>query len=196
MPSRVAVDREVAETARHELRQSHGARIRADGRERVETFLAGHYQVLLEFAAEERLAGRVIEGERRERIDHAVLADVLAVERLDADDAEQDIDRDAGRRLGSLEFGLLQAVDLGATHYATLDQEPGSVLVPRERALGRSGDCPQDRGLRLDLREQRDEWLHLEAVLLADVGDEGTDVGARGIERLGVRRQRMAEGKR
>ena len=123
---------------------------------------------MLEFAAEECLAGRVIEGERRERVDHAVLADVFAVERLDADDAEQDVHGDAACGLGPLEFGLLLAMDLGATRDATLDQELGPVLVPRQRALGRLRDRLQDRWLRFDLREQRDERLGLEAVLLAD----------------------------
>ena len=97
---------------------------------------------------------------------------------------------------GSLEFGLLQAVDLGATRDATLDQELGPVLVPRQRALGRFRDRLQDRGLGFDLREQRDERFSLEAVLLADAGDEGVDVGARGIESLGMGGLRMAERKR
>ena len=162
----------------------------------IEAFFASHHQVLLEFAAEERLAGRVIEGERRERVDHSILADVFAEERLDADDAEQDVHGDAGCGRGLLEFGLLQAVDLGATRDATLDQELGPVLVPRQRALGRFRDRLQDRRLGFDLCEQRDERFGFEAVLLADAGDEGVDVGARGIESLGMRGLRMVERKR
>ena len=57
-------------------------------------------------------------------------------------------------------------------------------------------DRLQDRRFRFDLREQRDERLCLEAVLLADAGNEGVDVGARGIECLGMHRLRMAERKR
>lgn len=87
-------------------------------------------------------------------------------------------------------------MDLGATRDATLDQEPGPVLVPRQRALGRLRDRLQDRGLGFDLREQRDERFSFETVLLADAGDESVDVGARGIESLGLRGLRMAERKR
>ena len=79
-------------------------------------------------------------------------------------------------------------MDLGASRDAALDQELGPVLVPRQRALGRFRDRLQDRGLGFDLREQRDERFSLEAVLLADAGDEGVDVGAPWIE--GLRRRR------
>ena len=92
----VAVDRVGAVARRHELAARPSRPRRSPGRSRIELLLARQQQELLELGAEISRARRVVEGERRERVEHAVLAGDAAVERLDADDADDHVRRDAG----------------------------------------------------------------------------------------------------
>jgi len=89
----------------------------------VQRLLAGHDQVLLELAAEEPAARRVVERERRERVNHAVLAGVLAVERLDAHDRQHHVLRHAAGRGPPESLGML-ARGLDATRNSPVGDEP------------------------------------------------------------------------
>ena len=100
---------------RHELRHAHGAGVAAQRRQGVGAGAVRQRQELLQFAGEERLAGgspRVgcgeIEGQRGQRVQHAVAAQLLAVQGFHADDADDDLCRHA-----VLPFGALQRRAVG-----------------------------------------------------------------------------------
>src|SRR5690606_5241353 len=65
----VEIHRISAEAARHELRQPHGTGVGALERQRIDLFLARKHEELPQLLAEERLAWRIIEAQRGQRID-------------------------------------------------------------------------------------------------------------------------------
>ena len=179
-----AVDGVAAEAGRHELGHAHRARVRAERRQRVERFLARHQQELLELATEVAAARGVVEGKGGERVDHAVRAGDLAIERLDAGDRQQHRTRHTARARGCLERRRLLAPDLAAAPDAPLRHEARPVLVPGHGLLGRPRHRLDDRGASLHLREQSAERLPVEAVAVGHLGDEAGDFRALAIERL------------
>ena len=106
-PVAVEVHRVPARAARHELRDADRAGIRALHRKDVEAVVARKQQVLLELAAEEARARRIVEGERGEGVDHAEATGVAAVVGLDADDGDHEF-----RRHAEIALGAPQAVRL------------------------------------------------------------------------------------
>src|SRR5439155_17722613 len=81
--------------------------------ERVEALAAAHHEEALELVAEERravlAAAGEVEGQRRERVDGAEAAHLLAVHGLDADDADDDLRRHAVDLFGKRQPLLVRA---------------------------------------------------------------------------------------
>ena len=83
---------------RHELPQPHGARVAAAHLERIDVGAVGQAQPLLQLAAEEfgalfgaRVSCREVKRQGGERVHHAEVAHLLAVDGLYPDDADDDL---------------------------------------------------------------------------------------------------------
>ena len=95
-PSPSSSRAQLRHAGRHELAPAHGAGVGAHQLvERIREMLVAEQEQLLELAAEELLARRIVERERDQRIEHAVLAGDAAVVGLDADDRDDDLRRHA-----------------------------------------------------------------------------------------------------
>ncbi len=169
----VVVHRETPVRARHELRDADRPRVRSLDAQGIDSRFAAEHQVVLQLAAEELRALRVIERERGERIDHPVGPDVAAISGLDADDAHDDFLGHAELARGARE-GLGVAVpELHARLYALGVDEYRTVCLPGgERGFGGLLHRLDDRGLKLRLAEDAAELLAGKAVLLHHFGDE------------------------
>jgi hypothetical protein len=126
---------------------------------------------MLQLAAEEGRARRVIEGQRGERVDHAMAAGVLAVEGLDADDGHDVARRHAVLLLGARQRAAVGAPELDAAGDARLGDELRAVVLPH-RLLGRRADQVEDGVAALHAREHRVELALDEAVALHHLVDE------------------------
>ena len=136
----------VAHPARwHELRQAHGAGKAAARRGGVLADALHQAEELLQLALEEGLAfGRTwvrigeVKGQGGQRVDHAEVAHVLAVDGLDPQDAHDDFLRHAEFLLGTLQrAGMFLPEAQPGAHAHRLD-EAGAVGLPvLGRALGR-----------------------------------------------------------
>src|SRR3569623_1038195 len=174
----VEIDRIAAEAARDELRLAEGAGVGAFHVERIDALLAGQNQVLLELAAKEFGAGRVVEGQRRERIDDAIFALVSPVAGLDADDGGDDLGRHAVSSLGALQSVDMALPELCAAFDARALNEDRAVLVPRF-AFGRTRDRVDNVLAEFHLLEPSLELRAIETVTLHHLDDEGGDLVAR-----------------
>ena len=184
----VAVDRPGAVAARHELAVAHRAGVGAEHRLGVEAFLAREQQELLELGAEVARARRVVEGERRERVHHAELAGDAAKEGFAADDADDDVRRDAARFRDAVDVLAIEVPERDAGVDALGGEEVLAVGVPRHHGLGRFRDELDDARLDCRVGQHGVEPLGVEAMLLLHLLGEGADVLARKVER--ARRQR------
>jgi hypothetical protein len=120
----VTVDRVLRDARRHELPHAHGPGVGADELvELIGEFGPAQQEQLLQLGAEERLARRIVERERGERVERLVLADVAAVERLDAHDRDDDLGRHAVFRAQRLERVALGPVERDALVDALLAEE-------------------------------------------------------------------------
>ena len=124
--------------------------------QRIELVLLGEQQELLELAAEEFLARRVVEGERRERIEHAVAAGVAPVVRLDAEDGHDVLRRAPGtaRRRARARRGA-RSRTARRRRCAPAVRKRSLVLPPRRDLLHRPGHGLDDLRLRLRRGQQR-----------------------------------------
>ena len=91
----VEIDRVLLIARRHKLTESHGARERANRCKGVLALVARHDQELFQLVAEIGGTARIIERQRGQRIDDAVLAHVAAPLSLDADDGDDVLGRHA-----------------------------------------------------------------------------------------------------
>src|SRR5712664_1935298 len=95
---------------------------------------------MLELAAEEFGARRVIEGEGAERVDHAPAPGMAPVEGLDADDRHHVFRRHAVGALGALQHLAMRLPERGAGVDAALLEERGAIVLPRAALLRRQLD--------------------------------------------------------
>src|SRR5258706_5220866 len=97
---------------RHELRHADRAGIAAAPDERIDAFLIREDEQALQLVAKEpaavAAAAREVEGERRQRIERAKGPRLLAVEGLDAHDADDDLRRHAVLRFRALQPFLVR----------------------------------------------------------------------------------------
>ena len=166
----VGVDRIAAIAAGHELGHAHRARERSLGGERRDAELAREKQELLQLAPEEGGAARIVEGERGERVEHPIVADVLAVERLDAEDRDDDLGRHSVALLGPREVALVGAPVRDAGRHARGREERPRIDVPFRRLEQRPIHRGHDRALEAHLPEHARERRALEAVFVGHLG--------------------------
>ena len=117
--------------------------------------VAREQQELLQLAAKERGAARIIERQRRERVERPIAADVAPVERLDADDGDDDFRRHAKALLGAREIRRVRIPVRDAAVDARLRQELRRVLEPLRRLEQRPLHRGDDSRLVSAPREQR-----------------------------------------
>ena len=137
----VEIHRQAPQVARHELRHADGAGKTAAHLLRVEPPLLAQQQELLELVAEERravapTAGKV-EGEGGERIDDAEVAHLPSVDRLHADDPDDDLGWHA---IAPLRFGeplLVLVPELASGAQPHRLHEAVAVRIPVLRSAGR-----------------------------------------------------------
>jgi hypothetical protein len=96
-------------------------------------FAARKQQELGELPAEVVGAPRIVERQRRQRVDRPVGAGIAAVERLDADDRDDDLGRHAERLLGARERRLVRRQERDAFADPLRRQELRRVFVPLRR---------------------------------------------------------------
>src|SRR5215470_19207152 len=134
--------------------------------------LARQQQELLELAAEEFRATRIVESERGQRIEHAIRPGVPSVIRLDADDRHYDFRRNAEFVLGASKRCFVGTPEVDARFDPRRREKPGRELVPQRRDEHWTRNRFDDLGLVLHLREQAAQCLRTEAALARHFGNE------------------------
>ena len=168
---------------RHELRQADRAGIAALHRQRVQALLVAQHEELFELIAKERAAiapaGGEVEGQRRERVDDAERPHVLAVQRLDADDADDDFRRHAVAVFGEAQPGFVGGPERDAGIDALRLDEARTVRCPvLRRAGGRRQDVLDHVGSQARLGERRLHPRRIEPVTQCEVGAEAHHIFA------------------
>ena len=129
-PVAVEVHRVRPVARRDELSVTHGPRVGAREIERAPVLFAGEQQELRQFAAEERSSRRVVEAERRKRVDHPKAARDAAIARLDPQYRHHDLRRDPvlPRRAG--EYRFVPPPELHPLLDTARRQEQRAILAP------------------------------------------------------------------
>ena len=153
----VEVHRMCQDARGHELRHADGAGVAAVPRERIHAFLLAQQKIVLQLAAKEAAAvaaaaGKV-EAQRGQRIDGAEAAHLLAVDRLDADDADDHLRRHAIALFGELQPLLVRIPERHAGRDAPGFDEAVPVSHPvlrraRRRRHDEAGDARDEASLR------------------------------------------------
>jgi hypothetical protein len=107
---------------------------------------------MLQLAAEIFAALGVVEGESRQSVDDPISADVAAEDRLDADNADDDVFRYPVFACGALERLGVAGPELGSGVDSLRLDEDRAVSLPRLGRLGRLVHRPDDRRLILPAR--------------------------------------------
>ena len=176
----IVIDGVFANAGRHELRNAHCARIRAQDRERVRARVAAPEQEVLQLIAEHRAAvfavGRVgvVESQRGQRVNHAEVAHVPAVDGLHAKDAHDHIGRHAEFVLGAAQCVAVLLPEPHACADADRLNEAAAIGRPAAtRGCGRRQDQARHRGGIGCARKQRIERCPVKVVLRDQHADEG-----------------------
>ena len=148
----VEVHRVVAKTARHELRQAHGAGIGAFERQRVELFITGQQQELAQFLA--------------------VVAGVATKERFHTDYRNNVLRRHAVFLLGTGQHGLVLAPEVHTTGNARVGEEHRPVVLPRLDLFGRARDGVEDRLLALHFTKHTHQLFRGKTIVAAHFANE------------------------
>ncbi|CUI47904.1 Uncharacterised protein [Achromobacter sp. 2789STDY5608621] len=185
MAAAIAVHRVVLDAGGHELRHADGAGIGAAG---FEIELAGHgeRQEVGQLAAEHGGAlglgrVRIVEGQRGQRVQHAEIAHVAAIQRFNADDRGDDRGRDAEALRGLVELVAMLVVELHAPADALgLDEARavGQPAAPDLLARGRRRDQARHRGVVARAFEGGDHRLERQVALGGQAFDEAAHLGA------------------
>ena len=182
----VEVDRVAIEARRHELHHAERAGVAAAPGERIDALALAQHEPVLELVAEEVAAvlapAREVERQRRQRVDDAKVAHLPAEDRLDADDADDDLGRNAVDLLGLRQPALVAAPegDAGADPHR-LD-EAGAVRGPVLRRAGhRRHDVARHARDEACLGEGAAQPVGVEAAPLGDALGEADDVVAQAI---------------
>ncbi|MCY1547028.1 hypothetical protein D9M68_830610 [compost metagenome] len=168
----VEVHRVGAKAAWHELRQAHGAGVGAFQAERVDLFLARQHEELAQLLAEERRTRRIVEGQRRQRIDYAVAAGVAAIEGLHADDRDDHLGRHAVLLFGTFQRLFVLTPEIHTAGDTRVGDKDRPVVFPWLDLLRRTRDRVEDRLLAFHLGEQVDQLLTGKPVVASHLGDE------------------------
>src|SRR5690606_31312379 len=150
----VEVHRIGAEAARHELRQTHGARIGALELQRIYLLFTRQLQKFAQLLTEKWCTRRVIEAQGGQGIEHPVIAGVAAIEGFHADDRHDHRGRHAVFALGAAQCLLVFAPEIHTTGDTRLGDEDRPVFLPGLYPLGWLGDGIQNGLLALGFGEQ------------------------------------------
>jgi hypothetical protein len=125
---------------------------------------AREQQVLLQFAAEERAARRVIECQRRKGVQYPMGACVPAVAGFNPDDGHDDLRIDTVGLFGLREYRRVLVPECDPPLDPALGQEDFPVFIPRQPLLGRLAHQCQDVVAALRLTEDFLQFLLAETV--------------------------------
>ncbi len=178
----VVVDRVMPDTARHELRHPDRARVRAAQHGQVAAAVAAHAERFGQLLAEKRrpvaFPVRIVERERGQRVDHAEVAGVAAVDRLDAEDADDDLGRHAEVAFGPREQRVVVLPEAEARGKADWLDEARAVDGPVATHAGRRRRHHQPRRGRAvaDVGEEPPQCVAVETLTRDEVVDVVEDV--------------------
>jgi hypothetical protein len=141
---------------------------------------------LLEFALKEFGSGRVIERQRRQGIEHAVVAGSVAVRGFDAEDRDQILRRNACLQARLVQLRAVREPEVGTFLNAFFIDEYGLVVIPGLGLLSRLVHRFDDRRLSLSYAQQLAQPAPVEGVLLRHRVDELSDVRPAYIQRSGL----------
>ena len=182
----ILVLRPLRDAGRHELAPAHRAGVRAFQLvDRIREMHIAEQEQLLELAAEKRRARRIVECERRQRIEHAVLAGHAAVAGFDADDRDDDLGRHAVFLADSVEQLAIGAIELDAVVDALVADEDRPVILPRLGRFGRTRDRVENALLHLCAGERRQHARFGRSACARDFRREGLLVGSGRCRRRG-----------
>src|SRR5699024_5277599 len=125
----IEIDGVGAVTRRHELRPAHGAGVGAGFMAAIEFFFDAQADEVTELLAEEIRARRIIEGQRGQRVQHAVVTEYIAVARFHSEYGGNDVGGHAVALLNAVENGLVLADEFGAGANTLGAQEDASVFL-------------------------------------------------------------------
>ncbi|MNH10581.1 hypothetical protein D3C79_700640 [compost metagenome] len=168
----VEVHRVVAEAAWHELRQPHGASVRALERQGVELLIPGQQQELTQLLAEELGPWRVVEAQRRQGVDHPVVAGIAAKKGFHADDCDNVLRRYAVLLLGTCQHSLVLTPEIHTASDTCIGDEHRPIVLPRFDPLGRARYGVEDRLLALYLTEHTHQLLRRKTIVAAHFANE------------------------
>ncbi len=149
---------------------------------------------MLELAAEVLAARGIVEGERRQGVDHSVASGRAAVTGFDADDRDDVFGRHTALGGDAFERFAVLVPELRALGNSFIRQEAVVVLPPGGHLFSRPGHEIDDLRLRLRLRKQAEDGFSLQRVAGDHVVHEAHDLGTPQIEATPVRRKRGLRG--
>jgi len=150
-------------------------------------------QELLQLAAEEFRAARIVESERRQRIEHPIAARIAAVIRFDADDRDDHFRRNAELVPGAVQRVAVLVPECDAGVDACGVEESRREFVP----LGRGQHRPRHRRdhfrLMTRLGEQPAQRARIETLVGDQLGDERAHLGSLRVIGRRIRRPRRGQ---
>ncbi|MNB80339.1 hypothetical protein D3C75_270990 [compost metagenome] len=166
-----------AETARHELRQSHCASVGAFERQRIDLLFAGQQQELTQLLAEKLGTGRIVETQGRQGIDHPEISGITAEKGFNTDDRDNHLGRHAVFLLGTSQHRFVLTPEIHTPGYARIGDEHRAILAPLLDPFGRFGDGVQNRLLALGFTEHTHQLFTGETVVAGHFTDEFGHLG-------------------
>src|SRR6185437_12796883 len=172
----VAVHPVLEISRRHELQWSHGARIGAFDRQRVDLLLVGHHQKPLELGAEVTAARRVVEGKRGERVEYPIRARDAAVVGLSSKDGDDVLRRHACLGTDALQRIAMLLPESRALRDPAVGEEDLAVLPPFEHPLSRAAHLVDDLRLRTGVAENPEDRPAAESVVPGHLRSESREL--------------------
>ena len=133
---------------------------------------------MLELAAEEFRAARIVESERGQRIEHRVAARIATVIRFDADDRDDHFRGNAELVPGAVQRIAVLVPERSAGVDACRVEEPRREFVPFGRRQDRARHRRDDFRLMVRLRKQPAQRARIETFVGDQLGDERAHLGS------------------
>ena len=163
------------------MRESQRPGVRTFHVRRRDSLLAAEQQELLELAAKEPCPPRIIERQRGQRVDHAIRAGIAAVQRLHADDGDDDLRWNAEFTLRALQHSFVLAQERNTAVDSRRTEKLRRVLEPLRRRKHGTRHRRDDLGLIAHLHEQTPQLAFVEGMIACHLGDEPAHVRSRGV---------------
>src|SRR5690606_2742336 len=140
--------------------------------QRVNLFLARQQEKLSELLAEERLTWRVIETQRRQRIDDTIVAGVAAVEGFYTNNRNDHFGRHAVGRFGAGKRIFVLPAEIDTLRDTRISAEDWTIFLPGLASLGRPRNCIKDVLFALRLGQHFCQLFAGKAIALGHLLDE------------------------